>query len=68
MLFSTHINNLNKTAAEYEKRREKFTKELEIVFANVISCLFSFLPLRPAISLNVGHLAKFFYNCPDNAL
>lgn len=23
--------------------------------------------LRPAIAVNAGSIAKFFYNCPDNA-
>ncbi|PWA53891.1 hypothetical protein CTI12_AA438570 [Artemisia annua] len=71
------VGMFTKTAAEYEKRKENFTKELEIVFADVVMAVIAdfmlvFLPaptvsLRPPISLNAGRLAKFFYNCPDNA-
>ncbi|KAJ0806088.1 hypothetical protein HanPI659440_Chr02g0085681 [Helianthus annuus] len=65
------------TAAEYEKRKENFSKELEIVFADVVMAVVAdfmlvYLPaptvsLRPPISVNAGRIAKFFYNCPDNA-
>lgn len=71
------VGMFTKTAAEYEKRKENFSKELEIVFADVVMAVIAdfmlvFLPaptisLRPPISLNAGRLAKFFYNCPDNA-
>lgn len=71
------VGMFTKTAAEYEKRKENFTKELEIVFADVVMAVIAdfmlvFLPaptvsLRPPISLNAGSFAKFFYNCPDNA-
>ncbi|KAL4592172.1 hypothetical protein LXL04_005158 [Taraxacum kok-saghyz] len=71
------VGMFTKTAAEYEKRKENFTKELEIVFADVVMAVIAdfmlvFLPaptvsLRPPIAMNAGRLAKFFYNCPDNA-
>lgn len=71
------VGMFTKTAAEYEKRKENFTKELEIVFADVVMAVIAdfmlvFLPaptvsLRPPISMNAGAIAKFFYNCPDNA-
>ncbi|XP_075489727.1 protein RETICULATA-RELATED 4, chloroplastic-like [Primulina tabacum] len=65
------------TAAEYHKRKDKFFKELEIVFADVMMALVAdfmlvYLPaptvsLRPSLALNTGCLAKFFYSCPENA-
>ncbi|KAL3850140.1 hypothetical protein ACJIZ3_012022 [Penstemon smallii] len=71
------VGIFTKTAAEYEKRRENFFNELEIVFADVVMAVIAdfmlvYLPaptvsLRPPLSLNAGRLAKFFYNCPDNA-
>ncbi|KAI3822508.1 hypothetical protein L1987_10098 [Smallanthus sonchifolius] len=71
------VGMFTKTAAEYEKRKENFSKELEIVFADVVMAVIAdfmlvYLPaptvsLRPPISLNAGRIAKFFYNCPDNA-
>ncbi|XP_076947045.1 protein RETICULATA-RELATED 4, chloroplastic-like [Bidens hawaiensis] len=71
------VGMFTKTLAEYEKRKENFSKELEIVFADVVMAVIAdfmlvYLPaptvsLRPAISVNAGRIAKFFYNCPDNA-
>ncbi|KAM0024528.1 hypothetical protein Hdeb2414_s0022g00616801 [Helianthus debilis subsp. tardiflorus] len=71
------VGMFTKTAAEYEKRKENFSKELEIVFADVVMAVVAdfmlvYLPaptvsLRPPISVNAGRIAKFFYNCPDNA-
>ncbi|GMQ00815.1 hypothetical protein CsSME_00047722 [Camellia sinensis var. sinensis] len=65
------------TAAEYQKRKENFFKELEFVFADVVMAIIAdfmlvYLPapsvsLRPPININAGALAKFFYNCPENA-
>ncbi|KAF2312075.1 hypothetical protein GH714_027975 [Hevea brasiliensis] len=65
------------TAAEYERRRENFFKELEIVFADVVMAIIAdfmlvYLPaptvsLRPPLTSSAGPIAKFFYNCPDNA-
>ncbi|XP_059665332.1 protein RETICULATA-RELATED 4, chloroplastic-like [Cornus florida] len=71
------VGVFTKTAAEYERRRENFFKEIEIVFADVVMAIIAdfmlvYLPaptvsLRPPIALNAGRLAKFFYNCPENA-
>uniref|UniRef100_A0A5B7BFB5 Protein RETICULATA-RELATED 4 n=1 Tax=Davidia involucrata TaxID=16924 RepID=A0A5B7BFB5_DAVIN len=71
------VGIFTKTAAELERRREKFTKELDFVFADVIMAIIAdfmlvWLPaptvsLRPPLAISAGHLAKFFYNCPDNA-
>lgn len=71
------VGIFTKTAAEYERRRENFFKELEIVFADVVMAVIAdfmlvYLPaptvsLRPPIAVNAGRFAKFFYNCPDNA-
>ncbi|KAI3823474.1 hypothetical protein L1987_04912 [Smallanthus sonchifolius] len=71
------VGMFTKTAAEYEKRKENFSKELEIVFADVVMSVIAdfmlvYLPaptvsLRPPISVTAGRIAKFFYNCPDNA-
>ncbi|CAI9764989.1 unnamed protein product [Fraxinus pennsylvanica] len=71
------IGIFTKTAAELERRREKFTKELDFVFADVVMAIIAdfmlvWLPaptvsLRPAIALSAGSLNKFFYGCPDNA-
>ncbi|XP_028758788.1 protein RETICULATA-RELATED 4, chloroplastic [Neltuma alba] len=71
------VGMFTKTAAEYERRREKFFDELEIVFADVVMAILAdfmlvYLPaptvsLRPALAINAGPIAKFFHNCPDNA-
>ncbi|CAL1409641.1 unnamed protein product [Linum trigynum] len=71
------VGIFTKTAAEYEKRRENFFKELEIVFADVVMAICAdfmlvFLPaptvsLRPALAGTAGPVARFFYGCPDNA-
>jgi hypothetical protein len=71
------VGIFTKTAAEYERRRENFFKELEIVFADVVMAILAdfmlvYLPaptvsLRQPPALNAGRLAKFFYSCPDNA-
>ncbi|GFQ07355.1 uroporphyrinogen decarboxylase chloroplastic [Phtheirospermum japonicum] len=63
--------------AEYQRRKEKFFDELEIIFANVVMAVIAdfmlvylsapTIALRPPLALNVGRLAKFFYSCPDNA-
>ncbi|WVZ98357.1 hypothetical protein U9M48_043813 [Paspalum notatum var. saurae] len=65
------------TAAEYEKRRDKFFKELDFVIADVVMAIVAdfmlvWLPaptvsLQPPLAVNSGAIAKFFYNCPDNA-
>lgn len=71
------IGMFTKTAAELEKRRENFKKELDFVTADVIMALVAdfllvWLPaptvsLRPPLALSVGPVARFFYGCPDNA-
>uniref|UniRef100_A0A5B6ZHY5 Uncharacterized protein n=2 Tax=Davidia involucrata TaxID=16924 RepID=A0A5B6ZHY5_DAVIN len=71
------VGIFTKTAAEYERRRENFFKELEIVFADVVMAIVAdfmlvWLPaptvsLRPPIAVNAGAIARFFYSCPDNA-
>ncbi|KAI3448858.1 hypothetical protein Pfo_005523 [Paulownia fortunei] len=71
------VGIFTKTAAELEKRREKFTKELDFVFADVVMAIIAdfmlvWLPaptvsLRPSLAINAGGLNKFFYGCPDNA-
>ncbi|KAH9741371.1 protein RETICULATA-RELATED 4 [Citrus sinensis] len=65
------------TAAEYDRRRENFFKELEIVFADVVMAIIAdfmlvYLPaptvaLRSSFAVHAGPISKFFYNCPDNA-
>ncbi|KAJ8751213.1 hypothetical protein K2173_016394 [Erythroxylum novogranatense] len=71
------VGIFTKTAAEYDRRRENFFKELEIVFADVVMAIIAdfmlvYLPaptvsLRPPLSVSAGPIAKFFHNCPDNA-
>lgn len=71
------VGMFTKTAAEYERRRENFFNELEIVFADVVMAVIAdfmlvYLPaptvsLRSPIGVNAGRLARFFYGCPDNA-
>ncbi|XP_015952769.1 protein RETICULATA-RELATED 4, chloroplastic [Arachis duranensis] len=71
------VGIFTKTAAEYDRRREKFFDELEIVFADVVMAILAdfmlvYLPaptvsLRPPLAINAGPIAKFFHNCPDNA-
>ncbi|KAJ1262709.1 hypothetical protein BS78_09G130700 [Paspalum vaginatum] len=71
------VGIFTKTAAEYEKRRDKFFKELDFVIADVVMAIVAdfmlvWLPaptvsLQPPLAVNSGAIAKFFYNCPDNA-
>ncbi|XVF19299.1 hypothetical protein REPUB_Repub11eG0098400 [Reevesia pubescens] len=71
------VGIFTKTAAEYERRRENFFKELEIVFADVVMAIIAdfmlvYLPaptvsLRPPLAVSAGAISKFFYSCPDNA-
>ncbi|XP_057549957.1 protein RETICULATA-RELATED 4, chloroplastic-like [Amaranthus tricolor] len=71
------VGIFTKTAAEYEKRRENFFKELEVVFADVVMAVIAdfmlvYLPaptiaLRKPLALNAGPITKFFHSCPDNA-
>ncbi|KAL8159442.1 hypothetical protein V2J09_000979 [Rumex salicifolius] len=71
------VGVFTKTAAEYERRRENFFKEIEIVCADVVMAVIAdfmlvYLPaptvaFRPALAVNAGGIAKFFHGCPDNA-
>ncbi|KAJ8748746.1 hypothetical protein K2173_011300 [Erythroxylum novogranatense] len=71
------VGIFTKTAAELERRREKFTKELDFVFADVVMAIIAdfmlvWLPaptvsLRPPLAVSASPVAKFFYGCPDNA-
>ncbi|KAG5566293.1 hypothetical protein RHGRI_002032 [Rhododendron griersonianum] len=71
------IGIFTKTAAEYEKRKENFFNELEIVSSNLVMAIVAdfmlvFLPaptfsLRPPSSFNAGSMSKFFSGCPENA-
>lgn len=71
------VGIFTKTAAELEKRKENFSKELDFVFADVVMAIIAdfmlvWLPaptvsLRAPLSVSTGPLAKFFYSCPDNA-
>ncbi|KAL0390802.1 UNVERIFIED_CONTAM: protein RETICULATA-RELATED 4, chloroplastic [Sesamum calycinum] len=75
------VGVFTKTAAEYERRRENFFKELEIVFCDVFvfvlgdghsrfyACLpsssYSFSPTSSCAQCWTH--CQFFYSCPDNA-
>ncbi|KAJ7949239.1 Protein RETICULATA-RELATED 4, chloroplastic [Quillaja saponaria] len=71
------VGIFTKTAAELEKRKENFTKELDFVFADVVMAIIAdfmlvWLPaptvsLRPPLAVSAGRVAKFLYSCPDNA-
>ncbi|KAJ8466555.1 hypothetical protein OPV22_029107 [Ensete ventricosum] len=71
------VGIFTKTAAEWERRRENFIKELDFVIADVVMAIVAdfmlvWLPaptvsLRPPLQFNAGPIAKFFYSCPDNA-
>ncbi|KAF7824598.1 protein RETICULATA-RELATED 4, chloroplastic-like [Senna tora] len=71
------VGIFTKTAAELEKRKENFSKELDFVFADVVMAIVAdfmlvWLPaptvsLRPSLAVNAGPIAKFFYGCPENA-
>ncbi|VAH85563.1 unnamed protein product [Triticum turgidum subsp. durum] len=71
------VGMIAKTAAEYEKRRENFVKEIDIVIADVVMAIVAdfmlvYLPaptvsLQPPLARNAGLITSFFHNCPDNA-
>ncbi|KAK7264048.1 hypothetical protein RJT34_31651 [Clitoria ternatea] len=71
------VGVFTKTAAEYNRRKENFFNELEIVFADVVMAILAdfmlvYLPaptvaLRPPLALSAGPITKFFHGCPDNA-
>ncbi|XP_037410567.1 protein RETICULATA-RELATED 4, chloroplastic-like, partial [Triticum dicoccoides] len=71
------VGMIAKTAAEYEKRRENFVKEIDIVIADVVMAIVAdfmlvYLPaptvsLQPPLARNAGLITSFFHNCPHNA-
>ncbi|KAL2329322.1 hypothetical protein Fmac_022749 [Flemingia macrophylla] len=71
------VGIFTKTAAELEKRKENFSKELDFVCADVVMAIVAdfmlvWLPaptvsLRPPLAVSAGPIAKFFYGCPENA-
>ncbi|XP_068655163.1 protein RETICULATA-RELATED 4, chloroplastic-like [Aristolochia californica] len=71
------VGIFTKTAAEWERRRENFVKELDFVLADVVMAIIAdfmlvWLPaptvsLRPSLAVSAGPIAKFFHGCPDNA-
>ncbi|KAE9620186.1 hypothetical protein Lal_00019323 [Lupinus albus] len=71
------VGIFTKTAAELEKRKDNFTKELDFVLADVVMAIVAdfmlvWLPaptvsLRAPLAVGAGTIAKFFYACPDNA-
>lgn len=71
------VGIFTKTAAEWERRRENFIKELDFVIADVVMAIVAdfmlvWLPaptvsLKPPLSISAGPFSKFFYSCPDNA-
>ncbi|XP_050387742.1 protein RETICULATA-RELATED 4, chloroplastic-like [Argentina anserina] len=71
------VGVFTKTAAELERRREKFTQELDFVLADVVMAIIAdfmlvWLPaptvsLRKPLVVSAGRVTKFFYGCPDNA-
>uniref|UniRef100_A0A803QWT4 Protein RETICULATA-RELATED 4, chloroplastic n=1 Tax=Cannabis sativa TaxID=3483 RepID=A0A803QWT4_CANSA len=71
------VGIFTKTAAELEKRRENFTKELDFVCADVVMAIIAdfmlvWLPaptvsLRSPLAVSAGTLANFFHACPENA-
>lgn len=71
------VGIFTKTAAELEKRKENFSKELDFVCADVIMAIIAdfmlvWLPaptvsLKPPLAVSAGLLTKFFYGCPENA-
>ncbi|GAA0168898.1 hypothetical protein LIER_23501 [Lithospermum erythrorhizon] len=71
------VGMFTKTAAEYNRRKDNFFNELEVVFADVVMAVIAdfmlvYLPaptvsLRSPIALNAGRIARFFHHCPANA-
>lgn len=71
------VGIFTKTAAEYERRRENFFKELDFVISDVVMAIIAdfmlvWLPaptvsLRPPLAVSAGAIAKFFHSCPENA-
>lgn len=71
------VGIFTKTAAEYQRRKENFMKELDFVISDVVMAIIAdfmlvWLPaptvsLRPPLAITAGPFTKFFYSCPDNA-
>ncbi|XP_042481634.1 protein RETICULATA-RELATED 4, chloroplastic-like [Macadamia integrifolia] len=71
------VGIFTKTAAEWERRRENFFKELDFVLADVLMAIIAdfmlvWLPaptvsLRPPLAVGAGSITKFFSGSPDNA-
>ncbi|XP_022982741.1 protein RETICULATA-RELATED 4, chloroplastic-like [Cucurbita maxima] len=77
MAMECGVGIFTKTAAELEKRKENFSKELDFVCADVIMAIVAdfmlvWLPaptvsLKPPLTISAGLLTKVFYGCPENA-
>ncbi|CAJ1958447.1 unnamed protein product [Sphenostylis stenocarpa] len=77
LLIESIVVIFTKAAAELERRKENFSKELEIVVANVVTGIVTGFVLvwfpaptvshKPPLAVSAGALAKLFYGCPDNA-
>lgn len=71
------VGVFTKTAAEWERRRENFVKEIDFVIADVVMAIVAdfmlvWLPaptvsLKPPLAMSAGPIARFFYKCPENA-
>lgn len=71
------VGTVTKTAAEWERRRENFGKELDFVIADVMMAIIAdfmlvFIPaptvsMRPLVSKGPGMIPNIFRGCPDNA-
>lgn len=71
------VGTITKTAAELERRRENFSKELDFVIADVMMAIIAdfmlvFLPaptvpLGSLVSKQSGLFTNIFRGCPDNA-
>lgn len=71
------VGIFTKTAAEWERRRENFVKEIDFVVADVVMAIVAdfmlvWLPaptvsLKGPLAISAGPIARFFYSCPENA-
>eukprot|EP00252_Welwitschia_mirabilis_P007815 TRINITY_DN1952_c0_g1_i1.p1 TRINITY_DN1952_c0_g1~~TRINITY_DN1952_c0_g1_i1.p1 ORF type:complete len:390 (+),score=63.29 TRINITY_DN1952_c0_g1_i1:529-1698(+) len=71
------VGIFTKTAAELEKRRENFMKEIDFVIADVAMAIVAdfmlvwlpapTVPLSGSPSVHAGLFTKLFHGCPDNA-
>nr|AFK42722.1 unknown [Lotus japonicus] len=77
LIMECTVVTFTKAAAELERRKEKFTKELDFVVANVVTGIVTgfvlvwfpapILSLKPPLAVSAGPIAKLFYGCPENA-